>query len=79
MTDSGQRPSLAPEMLQADLRMLQVTPENVLLISNALRAEATLLAGKISSAMDAAVVRKPGQDPVSDYAVPKLNSVITVG
>jgi len=76
MTDAGQRPSLAAE-IQADLRMLQVTPDNVLLISNALRAEATLLTGKIHWAKGEAVVGKPGQDPVSVEAVPRLNTAIT--
>ena len=76
MTDTVERPSPVAEV-RACLDALRVTPENVLLIGNALQAEAILLGEKIYRAMGETVVREPGRDPVSVDAVPRFNAKIT--
>jgi hypothetical protein len=76
MTDTVERPSPAAEV-RAYLDALRVTPENVLLIGNALQAEAILLNGRVRQARADTVVREPGRDPVSVDAVPRFNAKIT--
>ena len=76
MTDTVGRPSPAAEV-RAYLGALQVTPENVLLIGNALQAEAILLNGRVRQARADTVVGEPGRDPVSVDAVPRFNAKIT--
>jgi hypothetical protein len=78
MTEVGQGRPSAAAAVRADLNalMLRVTPQDVLVIGNAVRAESILLIDKIYRARLETVVGEPGQDPVSLKAVPLFNNKI---
>lgn len=62
----------------ADLASLraQVTPENVLLLHNGLKAEAKFLNTQLRNFTFRAKVGKPGNDPVSEQAANVFNAKI---
>jgi uncharacterized protein YukE len=66
-------PVLAAELAHLDL---QVTPENVLQVAGALRAEADYLGRELRSARRDGQVGEPGEDPVSRPAAVAFNAKI---
>ena len=64
--------------LSADLAHLgmQVTPENIVHVSNVLRAESDYLATRARWARNNCVVGEPGKDPVSSVAADGFNRKI---
>lgn len=66
-------PVLAAELAHLDL---QVTPQNVLQVAGALRAEADYLREELRVALYDSEVGEPGEDPVSPRAAMAFNAKI---